>query len=115
MFKNLSLSLFILSIGLLPACNSLNANKFNHDTILKNQIGMLRWGGSPAADGSGMLFIVDEVEYGASGTPEDYPDLFEENEYEIEVEADFKVTGGKTGRGWGATYPEIEFLRIERM
>lgn len=87
----------------------------NSDDFLRNQTGTLRWYGSPAVDGSGMVFIVDDKEYGAPGTPEDYPELFGDDQYEVEIRADFILTGEETTRGWGATYPAIEFIRIEQI
>jgi len=95
------------------ACSSTNVSA--NEDIIRDQTGTLRWGGAPAVDGVGMLFIVDEKEYGAPGTPGDYPEFFEENIYEIEVRADIKITGEDTVRGWGATFPAIEFIKIEKL
>lgn len=106
------LCILLLMLFSTIACSSTNVNS---DHIIKNQTGTLRWAGSPAVDGAGMLFIADDKEYGAPGTPEDYPDLFRNDEYEIEVRADFKLTGKDAVRGWGATFPAIEFLKIERI
>lgn len=95
------------------ACSSTNVNP--NEDIIRNQTGTLRWGGSPVVDGAGMLFVVDDTEYGAPGTPDDYPDFFGEDIYEVDVRADFKLTGEETVRGWGATFPEIVFIRIEAL
>ncbi|NBC04364.1 MAG: hypothetical protein GVY20_11755 [Bacteroidetes bacterium] len=97
----------------ITACSSTNVN--GNDDIFRDQSGTLRWGGAPAVDGVGMLFIDNEIEYGAPGTPDDYPELFEEDIYEVEVRADFKLTGEETIRGWGATFPAIEFIKIEKL
>lgn len=105
-FVVISVLLVLLSI----ACSSTNS-----DDILRNQTGTLTWYGSPAADGSGMLFEVGEKQYGAPGTRENYPGLFDQDIYEVEIKADFKLTGEETVRGWGATYPAIEFIRIKRI
>jgi hypothetical protein len=85
-----------------------------NEDIIRDQAGTLRWGGAPAVDGVGMLFIVNQTEYGAPGTPDDYPEFFEEEIYEVEVRVDFKLTGEETIRGWGATFPAIEFIKIEK-
>lgn len=85
------------------------------ENIFRDQIGSLRWTGAPAVDVTGILFLVEETEYGAPGTPEDYPGLFGDNISEVDVRADFKITGEETVRGWGATFPAIEFLRIEKL
>lgn len=95
------------------ACSSTNVN--SNGDIIRNQAGTLRWGGSPAVDGVGMLFVVDDVEYGAPGIPDDYPDFFGDDIYEVDVRADFKLTGEDAVRGWGATFPAIEFIRIEKI
>lgn len=114
----LNQQIYLLCITLLvtfftTACSSTNVN--SDDDVIKNQTGTLRWGSSPAVDGVGMLFVVDEKEYGAPGTPEDYPEFFEDEVYEVNVLADFKLTGEDTVRGWGATFPAIEFIRIEKI
>lgn len=110
--------IFLLLIHLLMivstvVCSTSNVN--SDDDIIRNQRGTLRWLGSPAVDGAGMLFIVDEKEYGAPGTPEDYPKLFGNDQYEVEIRADFKITGEDAVRGWGATFPAIEFINIEKI
>ena len=106
---------FLLVIFLIGFTNCTSSSVNSREDVYKNQVGLLRWGGTPEADGAGMLFIVDEVEYGVPGTPEDYPKFFQERTIEVNVRADFKLTGEKTVRGWGATFPEIEILRIEKM
>lgn len=87
----------------------------NSDDFLRNQTGTLIWYGSPARDGAGMIFEVGEKQYGTPGTPEDYPELFEDDQYEVEIRADFILTGEETTRGWGATYPAIEFISIQKI
>ena len=105
----------LFSIGILLIFFTVACSSTNSDDTFRNQTGTLSWGGSPVVDGVGMLFKVDDKEYGAPGTPDDYPDFFGEDEYETEVRADFKLTGGETVRGWGATYPAIEFIKIEKI
>lgn len=112
--KSLSFfSIFVMSILLLSTCSTSNIDSRDH--ILHDQIGMLSWKGSPAVDGAGMLFEVGDREYGAPGTPEDYSQFFRKNKYEVQIKADIKLTGKKTVRGWGATFPEIKFIRVERI
>lgn len=103
---------FLMSLSTF-ACSSTNVN--SDDDIIRNQTGTLRWAGSPVVDGAGMLFLVDDKEYGAPGTPENYPDFFGDDIYEVNVRADFKLTGEDTVRGWGATFPAIEFIKIEKI
>lgn len=103
---------FLIAIFSVACSNSL-VNPDNK--IIRNQTGTLRWAGSPAVDGAEMLFVVDNKEYGAPGTPDDYPNFFGNDEYEIEVRADFKLTGEDAVRGWGATFQAIEFIRIEKI
>lgn len=79
-----------------------------------DQSGVLKWGGSPAVDGSGMILVVDETEFGAPGEPKDYPSLFtSDTTYAVEVIASYELTGELTSRGWGVTYSEIKFIKIE--
>lgn len=112
--KYITLLLFtFLMIISTVACSSTNVN--SEYNIIRNQAGTLRWAGSPVVDGAGMLFVVDDKEYGAPGTPEDYPEFFGDDIYEVDVRADFKLTGEDTVRGWGATFPAIEFIRIEKI
>lgn len=108
-------SILIFCVVVITACSSFKVEPHQDEDILRDQVGTLSWGGAPAVDGVGMLFIVGDTEYGAPGTPDDYSQLFEEDQYEVEVEADFKVTGEETVRGWGATFPAIEFIRIEQI
>ncbi len=103
---------FLMTLSMF-ACSSKIANSY--EGIKRNQAGTLQWGGSPAVDGTGMLFVVDDTEYGAPGTPEDYPQFFGDDTYEVNVRADFKLTGKEAVRGWGATFPAIEFLRIKKI
>lgn len=102
-----------LVIASTVACSSTNVN--SSDDIIRNQTGTLRWADSPVVDGAGMLFVVDDKEYGAPGTPEDYPEFFGDDIYEIEVRADFKLTGEDAVRGWSATFPAIEFIKIDKI
>lgn len=106
-------TLFVFSI--LLALLSFACSSTNSDDILRDQTGTLTWYGSPAADGAGMLFEVGEKQYGAPGTREEYPGLFNQDVYEAKIKADFILTGEETTRGWGAAYPAIEFIRIAQI
>lgn len=106
------ISIIITTIFVFTACSSSNV-EFS-ENVLRNQIGTLKWQGSPAVDGVGMLFVVGNTEYGAPGEPDDYSKYLNEGDYEVMIKADIKLTGEKTVRGWGATFPEIEFIRIEK-
>lgn len=100
----------MLAAGLiLQACSNLDTP----DDFMFNQTGRLSWGGSPAADGVGILFETEDEVYGAPGSRDDYSKYFPEDENQILVIADFRVTGETTIRGWGVTYPEIRFLHIK--
>lgn len=107
------LSIITACAFMLSACSTSNVHSF--DDILRNQTGTLVWAGSPAADGAGMLFRVGDIDYGAPGVPSDYDEYFPDGETEVQIEADIKLTGEDAVRGWGATFPEIKFLRIERI
>lgn len=112
--KHFLLPLFTLLIIISTiACSSTDVN--SRGEIIRNQAGTLRWAGSPAVDGAGMLFVVGKKEYGAPGIPDDYPYLFGKDQYEVEIRADFKITGEDAVRGWGAKFPAIEFIKIEKI
>lgn len=104
---------FLMMAGLLLTACSTDSN--SSAKLLRNQTGKLIWGGIPAADGVGILFEVGDKLYGASGTREDYSHYFPEDENEVQIRADILITGEETTRGWGATYPAIEFIRIKRI
>lgn len=97
----------IVLIILLASCST-----DSDEDIMRDQEGVLVWGFSPAQDGSGMLFEVNGVSYGAPGHKSDYASYFSDEENSAEVTADFVITGEKTVRGWGVEYPAIEFLKI---
>jgi len=105
--------ILLIAFVLTSGCGTSNVN--SEENVLYDQEGILRWGGSPIVDGVGMLFIVGKKEFGAPGTPDDYPGFFRDDITEVHVRADFKITGAETVRGWGATFPAIEFLDIEKM
>lgn len=111
---NSSNYLLIIGFGVfffLTACSTHSDSEMN---IFRNQTGLFLWGGSPAADGAGLLFEVDDEVYGVPGVPSDYPGFFDDDVYSIQIEADFRLTGKETVRGWGVTFPEIEFLKIQK-
>ena len=102
----------LLLIVVISGC-SVYSSEQNTETVY-GQIGSLEWHGSPAVDGLGMLFVInDETTFGVPGTREDYSSYFGDELSKIEITADYKLTGEQTVRGWGATYPEIEFLSIK--
>ncbi|MDX1641724.1 MAG: hypothetical protein R3220_08490 [Balneolaceae bacterium] len=68
----------LVFVFILSDCGSTNIDS---DNILHNRIGTLSWKGSPAVDGAGMLFIVGDTEYGAPGTPDDYTQYFDTEDY----------------------------------
>lgn len=105
----------ILLAGLLLFSSCSTTNVESSEKIQRDQIGILSWKGSPVVDGGGMLFIVDDIEYGAPGVPDDYSDYLKEGELEVMIKADFVLTGEDTVRGWGATFPEIKFLKIKKV
>lgn len=82
--------------------------------VLYAQTGTLIWAGTPAADGAGILFETADTTYGAPGTREDYSGYFPDDENQSLIKADIKLTGKTTVRGWGASFPEIEFISIEK-
>ena len=84
----------------------------NTGQIQRGVPGLLQWGGSPAVDGTGLTMMTTTAEYGIPGTFEDYESFFQDGEYKAFVITDFRLTGETTIRGWGASYPEIEILRI---
>lgn len=105
------IQLLLLSILLfLTSCST--DSQYENETIT-DQTGTLIWGGSPAVDGTGLLLETADTTYGAPGSYEDYESYFPENEYSVQVIADFLITGEKTTRGWGVQYPEIRLIKIE--
>lgn len=108
----LLISLILTSLFIILGCTSSSVDP--SENILRNQIGMLSWKGSPAVDGAGMLFIVGDTEYGAPGEPDDYSRYLDKGDYEVRIKADFVLTGEETIRGWGASFPEIGFIKIEK-
>jgi len=107
----LLLPLLVSVLFILHACS---VNSDESETILRDVSGTLIWGGSPAQDGSGILFETTEATYGAEGTRTDYSEHFPENETHVQISADFILTGETAVRGWGAEFPKIEFLKITR-
>lgn len=105
--------IFLILIGGLffSACSIFGTN--SSEDVLFDQTGTLSWSGPPAADGGGILFETKSKTYGAPGTREDYKEYFPENENQVQVIADVKLTGETTVRGWGSEYPEIKFLEIK--
>lgn len=101
-------------VSLLFILHACSVNSVESDTILRDVSGTLKWGGSPAIDGTGILFETPEATYGAEGTRTVYSDYFPENENQVQIRADFILTGETAVRGWGTEFPEIEFLRISR-
>ena len=99
----------MLPLLFLQSCST---NSDTSDDILTDQPGTLIWGGSPATDGSGILFETADTTYGAPGNREDYSEYFPEGENLAHVVADIKLTGETTVRGWGAEFAAIEFLNI---
>lgn len=86
-------------------------SQYENETIT-DQTGTLIWGGSPAVDGTGLLFVTADTTYGASGSYEDYAAYFPENKNSVEVNADFQITGEETVRGWGVKFPEIRLIDV---
>lgn len=85
------------------------------ETILLDQPGTLVWAGTPMNDGLGILFKTEKKTYGAPGTREDYQAYFRDQEYEVQIIADIRLTGEKTIRGLSGTkYPAIKFLDIRK-
>ena len=113
--KKIIYSSLLITLFFVFSCTSSNVEPTRDGDTFRNQTGLLRWTGSPAVDGTGMLLVVNDVEYGAPGTPENYSPFFNEDQYEVEIRADFKLTGEETVRGWGATFPEIEFIKIKQI
>ncbi len=84
----------------------------NNNKIFRNVEGDLTWGFSPASDGTGMTFTVDDTKYGVPGTFEDYQEFFDDDNFTVKIIADYRLTGQNSVRGWGVTYPEIELILI---
>ena len=111
-FKRTSLfPLFVVILLVFQACI---LDSGDDRTILRNVQGTLIWSGSPAQDGSGILFETADTFYGAPGVKSDYEDYFSGDESRSQVTADIQITGKTVVRGWGAEYPEIRFLNISR-
>jgi len=106
------LKIILSSIVLITLLVSCSTDSDPDGDVIRDQEGLLVWGFSPAQDGTGMLFEVNGITYGAPGDRSDYDAYFEGESNETEVTADFVVTGEKTVRGWGVEFPAIEFLEI---
>lgn len=105
------LQLLILAIFLiLTGCGTDSDSEYE---FITDEPGTLIWGGSPAVDGTGLLLETADTTYGAPGSYEDYDSYFPENEYSVEVIADYLITGEITTRGWGVQFPEIRLIDIE--
>ena len=94
-------------------CQSCSSSTSPLEDYRFEQTGTLSWGGSPAADGVGILFKTEDEIYGAPGDREDYRDYFPENEHQVQITADIKLTGDTIVRGWGTEFPEIKFMSIK--
>ena len=105
-------TIILLSLFLIPILVACSTGSDSKEEIIRAQDGLLIWGLSPAVDGTGMLFEVNGVSYGAPGDKSDYESYFSGDENSAEVTADFVITGEKTRRGWGVEFPAIEFLKI---
>jgi hypothetical protein len=81
-------------------------------TVLRNQSGLLIWGGSPVVDGTGMLFQTADTTYGITGNGDNYAQYFAENERTARIRANVVLTGETTIRGWGSRFPEAYLSRI---
>ena len=81
-------------------------------TVLRNQSGLLIWGGSPAFDGTGMLFQTADTTYGIRGNDDDFDRYFAEDERTARIRANVVLTGETTIRGWGSQFPEAVLSRI---
>lgn len=101
-----------LLLSLLMIFQACSTSTDPSDDTLFNEHGTLKWGGAPALDGAGMLFAAEDTTYGAPGNRDNYTEYFPEGKNEVQIRADIKITGETTVRGWGVTYPEIEFLNI---
>ena len=108
-------SLLFIALSLLSFLAACSTQSDSENEIFRNQTGLLRWAGPPAADGAGMLFEAKDVQYGVPGTPEDYPEIFYDAENPVEAVADFRLSGRNSIRGWGVTFPEIEILKIRKL
>lgn len=102
----LIIALFIILAG----CGTDSDNQYEY---ISDEPGKLIWGGSPAVDGTGLLLETADTTYGTPGSYEDYESYFPDNEYSVEVIADFLITGEITTRGWGVQFPEIRLTNIE--
>lgn len=107
-------TIILSSIVLITLISSCSTDSKSGRDVIRGQEGLLVWGFTPAQDGTGMLFEVNEMTYGAPGVRSDYESYFDGDSNEAEVTADFIITGEKTVRGWGVEYPAIEFLEIRK-
>ena len=110
------LTLFILF--LLFTLSACNVNDSDKQKMYKDYTGTLTWHGSPAVDGAGMLFYTGNKTFGVTGDTSDYDNLFDEDSYEIEIRADFFLTGNKTIRGWGTEFTEavlVDYKKISQI
>lgn len=105
----LILSWVIMSVG---ACSSADSADLD---IYKDYIGTLTWGGQPAVDGVGLLFETGDKTYGIPGDKSDFSQFFTENSNSVDIKTDFVITGKKTVRGWGVTFPEAILIKPERL
>lgn len=96
---------------------SCNRNNTSDQELMRDVEGTITWGGSPAVDGTGLLFHshVSEDVYGVAGDKGDYEDIFDSPTNEVEVIADFYITDNETVRGWGITYTEIRIVDIDKL
>lgn len=94
------------------SCDNTNSTE---PAIYEKYTGVLKWGGHPAVDGSGLLLLTGNKTYGVPGDKKDYNHIFKNDESEADVRVDFALTDKKTVRGWGATFTEIQILNIERL
>lgn len=83
--------------------------------VYENYTGTFIWGGQPAVDGVGLLFETEDATYGIPGDRSDFSGLFTDGSNSVEIKTDFVITGKKTVRGWGATFPEAILIRPERL
>ena len=107
-------SVIPLLLVIFLVCQTCILDSGDDRTVLRDVSGTLIWGGSPAQDGSGILFETTDTTYGAPGVKSDYANYFSGDESRAQVSADIQITGKTVVRGWGAEYPEIRFLSISR-
>lgn len=95
---------------LFTACGTDSDDSFE---VIFDEPGTIIWGGSPAVDGTGILFETADTTFGVPGSYEDYEEYFPENENSVDVIADYLLTGEETVRGWGVKFTEIRIIDIE--